>query len=281
MKSSKNKKRILDIITEVILILLAALFLLPTFWMFCTSLKSPEQITRFKELLPNPITFRSYVEGFGGGDFLLYIKNTAFIGILCVVGSLVSCSMVAFGFAKFKAKSKNLLFMVLLSTMMVPQTVTLIPAYMLYSKLGWINTYIPLVLPAFFAGSTFNVFLMRQFYAGLPNDLAEAARIDGCSWFQIFLKIYVPNTKPALLVVTINQLVYVWNDYMAPLIYLGKPKKYTIALGLNMFKAQYGGAMDVGPLMAMACLTVLPLLILYICFQKYFVEGIATSGIKG
>lgn len=281
MKTGNVFKLSKKIVAELILILLAGLFLLPTLWMFTTSLKMPEQISRFREFLPDPATFRSYAEGFGKGDFIVYIKNTALIGSLCVAGSLISCSMVAFGFAKFKAKGKNVLFMILLSTMMVPQTVTLIPSYMLYSKLGWINTYIPLVLPAFFAGSTFNVFLMRQFYAGLPNELAEAARIDGCGWFQIFLKIYVPNTKPALLVVTINQLVYVWNDYMAPLIYLGKPAKYTIALGLNMFKAQYGGAMDVGPLMAMACLTVLPLLILYLCFQKYFVEGIATAGIKG
>lgn len=281
MNTGKHRNVIDNAVMEVILILLVALFLLPTMWMFATSLKTPGQITKFREFFPNPITVRSYIQGFVQGDFLLYIKNTLFIGVMCVAGSLVSCSIVAFGFAKFKAKGKTLLFVVLLSTMMVPQTVTLIPSYMLYSRLGWINTYIPLILPAFFAGSTFNVFLMRQFYAGLPNELAEAARIDGCSWFQIFLKIYVPNTKPVLFVVTINQLVYVWNDYMAPLIYLGKPSKYTIALGLNMFKAQYGGAMDVGPLMAMACLSVIPLLILYICFQKYFVEGIATAGIKG
>lgn len=280
MKATQ-KKKINAVITEVILIFFAFLFLLPTLWMFCTSLKSSEQIAKFQELLPNPVTIRSYIEGFAGGTFGRYIWNTAFIGVMCVIGTVCSCSLVAFGFAKFKAKGKNILFMVLLSTMMVPQTVTLIPSYMLYSKLGWINTYIPLILPAFFATSTFNVFLLRQFFSGLPNELAEAGRIDGCSWFQIFSRIYIPNTKPALLVVTINQLVFVWNDYMAPLIYLGKPEKLTIALGLNMFKAQYGGAMDVGPLMAMACLTVAPLLILYICFQKYFVEGIATSGIKG
>lgn len=279
--SDKAKVLSEKVIAEIILILCACIFLLPTVWMFVTSLKTPEQLAKFKEFLPNPATVRSYAEGFNSGDFPVFIKNTATIGFLCVIGSVCSCSLVAFGFAKFKAKGKNILFFILLSTMMVPQTVTLIPSYMLYSKLKWINTYIPLVLPAFFAGSTFNVFLLRQFFSGLPNDLAEAARLDGCNWFQIFLKIYIPNTKPALLVVTINQLVFVWNDYMAPLIYLGKPSKFTIALGLNMFKAQYGGAMDAGPLMAMACLTILPLLLLYICFQKYFVEGIATSGIKG
>jgi ABC-type glycerol-3-phosphate transport system permease component len=280
MKTS-HKKKISNLIIELVLIFFAFLFLLPTFWMFCTSLKSTEQISKYKELLPNPITIRSYIQGFAGGQFGIYIRNTVFIGVMCVIGTVCSCSLVAFGFAKFKAKGKNILFMLLLSTMMVPQTVTLIPSYMLYSRLKWVNTFIPLILPAFFATSAFNIFLLRQFFSGLPNELAEAGRIDGCNWFGIFLKIYIPNTKPALLVVTINQLVYVWNDYMAPLIYLGKPEKFTVALGLNMFKAQYGGAMDVGPLMAMACLTVAPLLILYICFQKYFVEGIATSGIKG
>lgn len=280
MKTSQ-RKRIEIIIGEAVLIFFAFLFLLPILWMFCTSLKSSGQIAEYKQLFPNPATVGSYIEGFAGGQFGLYIRNTVFIGVMCVIGTVSSCSLVAFGFAKFKAKGKNFLFMVLLATMMVPQTVTLIPSYMLYSKLGWVNTFIPLILPAFFATSAFNVFLLRQFFAGLPNELAEAGRIDGCSWFGIFMRIYIPNTKPALLVVTINQLVYVWNDYMAPLIYLGKPDKFTVALGLNMFKAQYGGAMDVGPLMAMACLTVAPLLVLYVCFQKYFVEGIATSGIKG
>lgn len=265
---------------ELVLILLACLFMLPLFWMFTTSLKTPEQITQFKQIFPSPATIRSYVQGFSSSPFLSYILNTVRIGFLCVAGSLISCSLVGFGFAKFKAKGKNILFLVLLSTMMVPQTVTLIPSYMLYSKINWVNTIIPLVAPAFFAGSTFNVFLLRQFFSSLPNDLAEAAKIDGCSWFQIFYRIYLPNTKPALLVVTINQLVFVWNDYMAPLIYLGKPSLFTIALGLNMFKAQQGGAMDVGPLMAMACITILPLLLLYIFFQKYFVQGVATTGMK-
>lgn len=266
---------------QLILGITACLFLLPLFWMFTTSFKTAGQITQYKEILPAPFTIRSYIEGFSSSPFTRYIFNTVRIGVLCVMGTLISCSLTAFGFAKFKARGKNLLFMLLLSTMMVPQTVTLIPSYMLYSKLGWLNTIIPLVAPAFFAGSAFNIFLLRQFFSSLPNDLAEAAKIDGCSWFKIFYKIYIPNTIPALLVVTINQLVFVWNDYMAPLIYLGKPSSFTVALGLNMFKTQHGGAMDVGPMMAMACISILPLLILYVAFQKYFVEGIATSGIKG
>lgn len=277
----KSTLKMSTVLITLFLILLSLLFLMPYFWMFTTAMKSTAQVSKFWEIFPNPVTFRSFEEGFAASPFLRYTLNTVRIGLLCVAGTLISCSLTAFGFAKFRARGKKTLFMVLLATMMVPQTVTLIPSYMLYSKLGWVNTIIPLTLPAFFACSAFNVFLLRQFFASLPNDLGEAALIDGCNWMQIFVKIYLPNTVPALLVVTINQLVYVWNDYLSPLVYLGKPSNYTIALGLNMFKGQQGGAMDPGPMMAMACITILPLLILYISFQKYFVEGIATSGIKG
>lgn len=279
--SIKSKKWLTKILITIVLFLLAVIFLFPYFWMMTTALKNSVQISRFWEIIPNPVTFRSFKEGLEMAPFMKYTFNTLKIGFLSVIGVLASCSLTAFGFAKFHAKGKKILFMVLLATMMVPQTVTLIPAYMLYSRLGWVNTIIPLVLPLFFGGSPFNIFLLRQFFSSLPNDLSEAARIDGCNWMQIFMKIYIPNTIPALIVVTINTLVFAWNDYMGPLVYLGKPDNYTIALGLNMFKGQHGGGIDPGPLMAMACLTILPLLILYVAFQKYFVEGIATSGIKG
>lgn len=278
----KHKKELAgNVITEIILILLALVFLLPIVWMFAQSLKSAEQLTDFKKLFDLPITFRAYADGWKGGRFLTYILNTVKIAVLCVAGTLTSCSLAAFGFAKFQAKGKNILFMVVLSTMMVPTTVTLIPMYNFYSKLHWLNTITPLVLPAFFGASTYNIFLLRQFFAGLPNELGESAQLDGAGWFRIFRSIYLPNAKPALLVVAINQLVFCWNDYMGPLIYLGKPATFTIALGLNAFKGEQGATMDIGPLMAMACVTILPVLLLYLFFQKYFVEGVAASGIKG
>lgn len=266
---------------QILLVILAALFLFPFVWMLCTSLKTEAGIADYKQFFPWPVSFRAFEKGWKGGKFLIYIWNTVKIAGLCVIGTVCSCSLVGFGFAKFQSKAKNILFLVLLATMMVPQTVTLIPMYIMYSKFHWLNTIYPLVLPAFFGTSTFNIFLLRQFFAGLPNDLAEAAKIDGCSWFGIFSRIYLPNCKPALLVVVINQLVFCWNDYMAPLIYLGRPAKFTIALGLNAFKGETGSTMDIGPIMAMAVVTILPLLILYLCFQKYFVEGVAASGIKG
>ncbi len=281
MKRKTGRQRFWNIVTEIVLILLAMLFLLPIVWMLATSLKTTAQITDYKKLFALPFTLRSYIAGWAGGRFFTYIKNTVVISVLCVTGTLLSCSLAAFGFAKFKVKGKNVLFMVVLATMMVPTTVTLIPMYIFYGKLHWLNTIIPLVLPSFFGASTYNIFLLRQFFAGLPNDLAEAAQIDGAGWFRIYSQIYMPNAKPALLVVTINQLVFCWNDYMGPLIYLGKPAKFTIALGLNAFKGEMGSTMDIGPLMAMAVVTIIPVLALYLGFQKYFVEGVSATGIKG
>lgn len=282
MKLKKQtKKRAGNIITEIVLIILAMMFLLPIVWMFAQSLKTPEQLADFKKLFAFPFSFRGYAEGWNNGRFLTYIFNSVKIAVLCVVGTLCSCSLAGFAFAKFQVKGKGILFMVVLSTMMVPTTVTLIPMYIFYSKLHWLNTITPLVLPAFFGSSTYNIFLLRQFFAGLPNELAESAQLDGAGWFTIFSRIYLPNAKPALLVVAINQLVFCWNDYMGPLIYLGRPEKFTIALGLNAFKGETGATMDIAPLMAMAVVTILPVLILYLSFQKYFVEGVAATGIKG
>lgn len=280
-RKKRNKAMVGKVVAEVVLVLLALLFLLPIVWMFATSLKTQAQMTDPTKLFTFPVSFRAYVEGWGGGRFLTYIKNTVVISVLCVTGTLISCSLAAFGFAKFQVKGKNIIFMVVLATMMVPTTVTLIPMYILYSKLHWLNTITPLVLPSFFGASAYNIFLLRQFFAGLPNELSEAAAIDGAGWLRIYSQIYMPNAKPALIVVVINQLVFCWNDYMGPLIYLGRPANFTIALGLNAFKGEMGATMDIGPLMAMAFVTILPVLLLYLFFQRYFVEGVAASGIKG
>lgn len=271
-----------DILGELLLILLAFLFLLPLIWMLTNAFKTPAQLAEYPPVwLPRPWTLRSFAEGFKAMNFMVFIRNTGFIALMCIVGNLFSGTLVAFGFAKFKAPGKGILFMILLSTMMVPVTVTLLPTYAVYARLGWLNTYIPLIAPAFFGASTFNVFLLRQFFAALPGELGEAAMIDGAGWFRIFYTIYIPNAKPALLVVIVNTMVYVWNDYLAPMIYLVNPGKYTIAIGLHSFKVQFGGVMDVGPLMAMALLSVVPVLVVFLLFQKYFIEGIVSSGIKG
>lgn len=282
MKSIKNNRRIQGILTNCILILLAAFFVAPLVWMISLAFKTPEQSALYPpRLLPNPVSIRNFVEAVSGGRFLIYLKNTLFITFFSTLGTLISSSLAAFGFGCLYCRMKSFWFTLMLSTMMVPSMITLIPAYSIYAKLGLTDSALPLILPLFFGGSAYSIFLLRQFFMSMPASLGEAAILDGCSWFKVFYYIYLPNAKPALLVVTMFAFVNTWNDFFNPMIYLSSPDKYTIAIGLAAFKKMYGGTMDLGPLMAMSLLCVAPIILLYLFCQKYFVEGIATSGIKG
>ncbi len=266
----------------MIMLLCSMLFMLPFVWMTLTAFKTAPQTVAYPiQWIPHPWTLRAFTEGLATGGFDHYFLNTAFITLMCILGTLVSGSVVAFGFARLNAKHKRLLFSIVLATMMIPGTVTLIPMFVLYSKLKWVDTFLPLILPSFLGGGAFNIFLLRQFFASIPRELGESAMLDGCSWFKIYRSIYLPNTKPALLVVTMFTFVGTWNDYFSPMIYLVNPKKFTISIGLAAFKSQYGGAQDIGPMMAMSLLALLPVLALYLICQKYFVEGVVTSGMKG
>ncbi len=271
-------------VTALYMILLLAAsfsFLLPLIYMVTTAFKLPTQVAAYPpRWIPDPWSLRSFREVWATGLYLGFAKNTVFITAVNVAGILFTCTMVAFGFSTLNARSKPLLFGLLLSTMMIPGTVTLIPMFQLYARIGWVDTYFPLTITAFMGGGAFNIFLLRQFFASIPKSLTESARLDGCGWLRVCFRIFAPNAKPALLVITIFSFVNCWNDYFGPLIYLTTPAKYTLAIGINLFKNQYGGAMDAGPMMAMATLSVLPVLILYLFCQKYFVQGVVTSGMK-
>lgn len=285
MKTRNNyriRKASSTVFFELILIVLGFFFLMPFIFMLRTAFMSARQAAKVPlQWIPDPFTVENIISGIQKVPFWTFLKNSVVLTSLCIVGTVVSSSLVAFGFARLKAPGKKFFFALLLSTMMIPGTVTLIPTFAMYSKLGWIDTLLPLVLPCFFGGGAFYIFLLRQFFASIPGELAESAMIDGSGWIRIFFQIYLPNAKPALLVVTIMTFVNIWNDYFGPMIYLTNPKNYTLALGMTMFKNQYGGALNMGPMMAVAFLAVLPLLITYIVFQKYFVQGVVTSGIKG
>ena len=266
---------------EILLIAISFFFILPFVWVTRTAFMAPTQASRYPiEWIPDPITFENFVKGRRRRLCAVFQKHSA-----CHRTEHrrhgASSALVAFGFARLWAPGKKTLFMLLLSTMMIPSTVTLIPMFVLYSKIHWVDTYLPLVLPCFLGGGAFNIFLLRQFFVGIPRDLSESAMIDGCGWGRIFAQIYLPNAKPSLLVVVMFTFVNTWNDYFGPMIYLTNPRKYTVALGLTLFKDQYGGTMNMGPLMAMTFLTILPVLVLYLFCQKYFVQGVVTSGIKG
>jgi multiple sugar transport system permease protein len=276
---NKQTKTILNqIIRHIILAIIGSLFILPLLWMVSTSLKTNRQIFVFPpQWIPNPIIWRNYSDVFDYAPFLLYFKNTAIIEVACITGIFISCSLVAYGFARLNAPGKNFLFLLMLSTMMLPYQVWMIPLYILFTKIGWINTFYPLTIPAFF-GSPLYIFLLREFFMTIPHELEDAARIDGCSYFRIYWQIILPLTKPALATVMIFTFMGVWNDFLGPLLYLQSPDKYTLAVGLQVFLSQHGA--DWGLLMAASTMVVLPVIVIFFFTQKQFIQGIVLTGLK-
>ena len=280
-KTQKTAQRVGRIITYIILIFAAVICLFPFLWMVSTSFKETSEIYKMPpDLLPTNPTVQNYIEGWKGADFGLFFKNSLFITIIATVGTVLSSAFVAYGFARFKARFSGLLFTILLATMMLPTQVTLIPQYLMYNKLGMVNTYFPLLIPSWLGGGAFNIFLFIQFFRTLPKELDEAAKIDGANSFQIFTKIMLPAVKPVMLAVLVMSLVYNWNDFFSPLIYLNDNKKFTIAIGLQFFKGSQGNV-QIGQMMAMSLVALLPVLIIFAVCQKYFIQGIKMSGLKG
>jgi ABC-type glycerol-3-phosphate transport system permease component len=267
------------------LLLLAGAFVLmvPFGWMIGTSLKTlPEAFEYPPTWIPRQFLWRNYVDGWNYMPFTLYLKNTVTITALTMLGQVTSASLVAYAFARIRAPGRDLLFLVVLSTMMLPEQVTMIPRFVLFRQLGWYNTFKPLVVPAYFGGGAFAIFLLRQFYMTLPLELDDAATIDGCGRFRIFWSIILPLSKPALGTIAIFAFFGNWNDLMGPLIYLRSPEKRTLALGLTYFRDETGQTMvPWNLLMAVSLLVALPCLAVFFLFQRSFVQGIALTGIKG
>ena len=280
MKHTK-KALFFRLLWYIIMILVSLVFCFPVLYLIFTGFKTPQETVAFPPtLIPKKWTLSAYEEGLSSGIFSKYLLNSIFVSGMVVIGTVSSAALVGFGFARLRSRMKNFLFMLVLATMMIPSSVTLIPVYSIYSKIGWIDTYLPLIVPAFTGGGAFSIFLIKQFFEAIPNELVESSKIDGAGWFTIFWKMFLPNSKPVLLVVIIFAFVNSWNDFFAPLIFLINPEKFTVAIGLNTFINSYGAAMDIAPLMAMATLSVLPILLLFVFAQKYFVQGITTTGLK-
>lgn len=280
MKHTK-KALFFRLLWYIIMILVSLVFCFPVLYLIFTGFKTPQETVAFPPtLIPKKWTLSAYEEGLSSGIFSKYLLNSIFVSGMVVIGTVSSAALVGFGFARLRSRMKNFLFMLVLATMMIPSSVTLIPVYSIYSKIGWIDTYLPLIVPAFTGGGAFSIFLIKQFFEAIPNELVESSKIDGAGWFTIFWKMFLPNSKPVLLVVIIFAFVNSWNDFFAPLIFLINPEKITVAIGLNTFRNSYGAAMDIAPLMAMATLSVLPILLLFVFAQKYFVQGITTTGLK-
>ena len=281
LKSQKKNKLLSRTLTYIVLILAAVICLFPFLWMISTSFKPMSDIYKKPPtLIPEQGTIENFIEGWKGANFQMYFKNTAVITLLATVGTVFSSSIVAYGFARFQSRMSKFLFMVLLGTMMLPTQVTLIPQYLLFYKMGMVDTIWPLVIPSWLGGGAFNIFLFIQFFRTLPKELDEAAKIDGANSLQIFTRILLPAVKPVMLAVLVMALVFNWNDFFNPLIYLNSNEKFTIAIGLQFFKGSQGNV-QVGQMMAMALFSLLPVLIVFGTCQKYFIQGIKMSGLKG
>lgn len=268
------------ILIYTLLILGAVVLMLPLAWLVSSSLKQSGRIFVVPpQWIPNPTMWSNYAEVWRMIPFGLYVRNTTFVTAFCIVGALASSSIVAFGFARLRFPGRDVLFLVLLATIMIPSQVTLIPTYVLFRIIGWLDSYYPLIVPAFFGGGAFNIFLLRQFFMKLPLELDDAARIDGCSTFGIFRRILLPQSRPALGVIAIFLFMAHWNDFFGPLIYLNSADKYTLALGLNLFRGTQYTAWHL--LMAASTMTAIPCIVLYFVAQRYFIQGIVFTGIKG
>jgi multiple sugar transport system permease protein len=271
-ESAKNRKNTLRTFNFVLLAIGSLLILSPVWWMISTSLKTMAEVMQYPpSFFPSEWKWENYARTWEAAPFTLYTINTVTITFLVVAGSVLVNSFIAYGFAKIPFRGKKILFALVLSTMMIPGFVTLIPQYVLFSELNWVNTYYPLVVPSFF-GSAFFIFLLRQFYMTIPNELIEAAKMEGASHFYIWWKIGIPLIKPALATVAIFSFNGAWNDFLSPLLYLNDENLYTLQLGLQVFKGQMNTQWNY--LMAGSLLVLLPVIVLFFIFQKYFIQGI-------
>jgi ABC-type glycerol-3-phosphate transport system permease component len=268
----------------LVLIMGAIVLLVPLVWTISTSLKTMDQLALWPPpLLPQPVAWDNYIHVFQAVPLGQYFLNTMIIEVCVEIGALVTCSFVAYGFARTTFPGRDVLFMLVLSTMMMPFVVRLIPLFVIYRQIHWLNTFLPLTVPSLMGVNGFNIFLLRQFFKGLPTELSDAARIDGCSDFGIWWRIVMPLSKPALAAVAIFTFQSAWDDFLGPLVFLGgNPNLFTLTVGLYSFRSMpHEGLPTTQYLMAMAVLMTIPVLAIFAVGQRYFIQGVTLSGLKG
>ena len=278
MKKKKSSAVLRRVLLYIVLILIAVIMVVPFLWMLSTSLKTQYDAVKIPPVwIPDPPQWENYVKLFTEQPMFQFMLNTIKIVFFVVLGQLFFSSLAAYSFARISFKGRNVVFFFYIATLMVPGQVTMIPTYLMFAKAGLTDNHLALILPAFF--SAFGVVLLRQFFMSLPRELEEAAEIDGCNPFMTYWRIMLPLVVPAMLTLGVFTLMNTWNDYMGPLIYLSSPEKYTMTLGIAYFKGVYTTQWNL--VMAGSIVSVMPILIAYLCAQKYFIEGIAFSGVKG
>lgn len=269
------------LISHLVLIVVSLLFMFPFYWMVITSLKENTQVFTYPvEWWPDPIQWENYPNAinYRNFPFFLYLGNSTYFALTVMIGTVISCAAVGYGFARLRFPGRNFLFVLTLATLMIPGIVTFIPTFILFKNLGMMGTYAPLIVPAFF-GNAFFIFMMRQFFQGLPVELVDAARVDGAGEWRIFWQIMLPLVRPALLVMAVFTFLWTWHDFFGPLVYLSDQSQYPLSLGLFAFRAQRTTEWSL--MMAASTLVTLPLIVIFFFAQRYFLDGIRMTGIKG
>ncbi|GHU09349.1 ABC transporter permease [Spirochaetia bacterium] len=279
---TKQRKLVYAFVYHIVVIGIGFAVIYPVLWMVMGSFKNNSQIiNNASTLLPESFNLNNYItgwKGFGRVTFTTFFRNSIFISVASTFGVMISSALVAYSFARIRFKMRKILFACMISTMMLPGQVVMIPQYIIFQKLGFVNTYVPLILPAYF-GSAFFIFMMMQFIAGIPKELDDAATIDGCSRYSIFTRIMLPLITPALITTVIISFYQSWDNFMGPLIYLSRPEKYPVALAIKMF-ADSSSVTDYGAMFAMSTLSLVPVFLIFLFFNRHIMEGISTQGLK-
>jgi len=282
LRSSESAiTRFKTILTHTILLIGAIIIFIPIAWMISTSLKPPEQVRKFPPVwIPDPFVWSNYVTAVTiyPVSFLVFIRNSLVISLSVVLGTVLSNTIVAFAFARLRFPGSRILFLIALSTMMLPRQITLIPLFILFSKLGWVNTFRPLIIPAFFANG-YDIFLMRQFYSSIPSEMDDAARIDGCGVLGLFFRIILPMSKPAIGIMAIFAFQWSWSEFLGPLIYLSKMETFPLSIALSYLRGTHRVLWS--ELMVVSFIAMMPPLILFFIAQRSYIQGIVITGVKG
>lgn len=284
VNNMKSKTLVRHSFTHVFIIALGLLMIYPVVWMIVSSFKPNNMIFSDPGLIPSAVTIENYISGwrgYAGTTFGTFFTNSLLMCAVAIVGNLISCSMAAYAFARLNFAGKSVFFAVMLITLMLPGHVTIVPRYIMFNTFGWVGSYLPILVPKFLATDAFFVFLLVQFIRSLPKEVEEAAIIDGCSKFGVFLRIILPLAAPALVTTALFTFLWTWDDFFNHLLYLTRPETYTVSRALRTFVGDAGAVSNWGGALAMSVLSILPAFILFFSLQRYFVQGISTTGLKG